>query len=88
MSDQYFKIPAMNAKTLAFAIIAMALIALLSRPSTRAQIIAELDPSSEVSVARTVCQAEMETGGMAYNTCIHRLIPNMPAGLTNIPERW
>jgi len=85
LNNQHSKLTAMNAKTLIFAIIAMALIALLSRPSTRAQIIAELDPSSEVSVARTVCQAEMETGGMAYNTCIHRLVPNLPAGLTNMP---
>jgi len=85
LNNQHSKLTAMNAKTLVFAIIAMALIALLTRPSTRAQIIAELNPSSDVVVARTVCQAEMETGGMAYDPCVHRLIPNMPAGLTNMP---
>ena len=78
----------MNDVTLTLTIVAMAFFALLSRPSIRAQFDAAFDSSNQVAVARTICRAEAETGGMAYEPCVHRLIPTLPAGFTNIPERW
>ena len=77
----------MNDVTLTLTIVAMAFFALLSRPSIRAQFDAAFDSSSQVAVARTICRAETDVGGDRYEPCVHRLIPNMPAGLTNMPER-
>ena len=53
----------------------------------RAEISAALDPANPIAVAETVCQAEADVGFVVYDQCMHRAIPDLPAGWTNIPGR-
>jgi hypothetical protein len=72
---------------MACCIVLAALAAILTRPMQRAEISAALDPASPIAVAETVCQAEADVGFVVYDQCMHRAIPDLPAGWTNIPGR-
>jgi hypothetical protein len=76
----------MNARILALGIVAAALAAFLTRPSIRAELRDALDPSSQVAVARTICQAEADLGKSGFDVCIHRAFPHLPAALVNMKD--
>jgi hypothetical protein len=66
-------------------VVLAALAAILTRPANRDAIRAAFDPTSPIAVAGSICRAEADVGFVVYDQCMHRAIPDLPAGWTNMP---